>query len=102
MKFFMPGKSAKDAETLYQGFRQEVCGTNEGRIYGLTFLERIKGKWKELKVKVGSLDPLEGRMVMAIVKTKSYYFIWEQGRRGNHMMVEETEVPYGGLEEFEP
>ncbi|MGB7434878.1 MAG: hypothetical protein WBR26_10300 [Candidatus Acidiferrum sp.] len=102
MKFFMPGKSAKNAETLYQGFRQEVSGTGEGRIYSLAFLERIHGKWKVLKVKVGSLDPLEGRMVMAIVKTKSYYFILEQGRGDNHMMVEKTEVPHGGVEEFEP
>ncbi len=89
MKFFIPDKSPEDAENLYLGFRQSVAGTGEARIYSLTFRERVKGKWKEVKARVGNPDPLEGRMVMAIVDTdRRYYVIWAKGRGENHMMID--------------
>jgi hypothetical protein len=76
---------------------------SKARIYSLTFRDRIKGKWKERKAIVGNPDPLEGRIVMAIVETYShYYVIWAKGRGGDHMKIDRSDVPPGGVEEFEP
>jgi hypothetical protein len=103
-KFFMPDKSPEDAEKLYQGFRNEFPpGARQARIYSLTFRERIKGKkWKEVKARVGDLDPLERRMVMAILETARFYVIWAKGRGDNQMMIEKGDVITGGVENFEP
>jgi len=103
MKFFMPGKSPEDAEKLYQGFRQSVAWrTSEARIYSLTFRDGLKKRSKEVKARVGDPDPLEGRIVMAILEADSFYLIWAEGRGENHMMVDKSDVPYGGVEEFGP
>jgi hypothetical protein len=94
MKFFMPGESPEDAETLYQGFRESYRST-DARIYSITFRD---GK-KEVKATVGKPDPLEGRMVMAILETNGPYRIWAKGRGFNHMMVGKDEVTT--VEKFE-
>ncbi len=71
-KFFMPGKSAEEAEELLKGFRDDVAwATSEKRIYGITFRD---GK-KEVRARVGNLDPLEGRMVMAILEAGGFFLI---------------------------
>jgi hypothetical protein len=104
-KFFMPGKSPEDAENLYQGFRNSVAKRiGEARIYSVTFRDGPKRKKRkqEVKVSVGNPDPLEGRMVMAILETDGYYLVWAKGRGDNHMMIDKSDVPYGGVEEFEP
>jgi hypothetical protein len=102
-KFFMPDKSPEDAEILYQGFRATMAGKpGDARIYSLTFRDGTKKKWKEVRARVGDPDPLERRMVIAILETDSYYLIWTKGRGANPMMVGKSEVPPGGVEEFEP
>lgn len=97
MKFFMPDKSPQDAESIYQGFRESVpFNTSNARIYSLTFRDHKK----EVKARVGFPDPLEGRMVNAMLESDECYIIWAAGRGYNHMMINKRDVT--GVEKFDP
>ncbi len=100
-KFFMPGKSPEDAETLYQGLRDSIrVAANSPRIYRILFRDRIRGKWRDRKAIVGEPDPLEGRTVKAILKkADGCYVIWSSGRGFNHMTIDKSDVCE--VEEFE-
>lgn len=98
-KFFMPGKSSEEAETLYQGFRESVhLKMSERRIKSLTFWD--DELHKQDTATVGDPAPSDGRIVMAIIETSDRYLIWVKGRGGDHMIVGKDEER--GIEEFEP
>ncbi|HXP68803.1 MAG TPA: hypothetical protein VOA88_05925 [Candidatus Dormibacteraeota bacterium] len=93
----MPDKSPEDAEEIYRGFRESVgCRTSDARIYSLTFWDLDK----EVKARVGYPDPLEGRMVMAMLEADNFYLTWAKGRGYNHMMIDKVDVT--NVEKFDP
>lgn len=89
MKFFIPDKSPKDAETLYRAFCKSVAGAvSEARIRSITY--RIGGE--TIQGVVGGWDPFEKRTVIAILEAGDRYLIFERGRLSNPISVDKSGV----------
>jgi hypothetical protein len=98
MKFFMPGKSAEDAENIYQGFQESVPYASEKRIYSLTFWDGELHK--TVTAAVGKPAPGDGRIIMGILEANDRYLMWVKERGEDRMIVGKDEVR--SVEEFEP
>jgi hypothetical protein len=110
MTFFIPDKSPEEAERLYEATRKFAAGSwaahgeaiDDARIQSITFRDR----GGTVRAEVGQLDPCEGKVVMAILRTSAEvkrYLICTANRgvfRGDPIVVEDHEV--SRVEPFDP